>query len=699
VSLRNRGVLRWGDQVQFEGATYTVTGLSGVLVRLTDSGGESHAVLSPQLMADPGFVILTSKAGGGSGSSLRGLDGYPDKAVEQANWWEHHLVEVISGLPPQAFPEDVPRPDYDPKNHTLAEREAAKADELTRLGFEVSARTVKRRRQRYEAEGLIGLIDRRVSSGILPGAGNADPRVVEAIGQVLSEAKDASSRTIAHAIWRTGEILQETHGAGAVKMPSRATFYRLFDLLSQGRHITGSAKTRRSLANRPDGPFDSLTVCRPGEVVEIDSTPLDVMVLLPDGVPGRVELTGMVDLATRTITAAVLRPSTKSVDASLLLARTVTPEPMRPGWVDALRMSHSVFPFRRLLSLDERLANAAAKPVIVPETIVCDHGKAFISNNFRSACRMLGIDFQPAHEGTPTDKPHIERTLGSVATMFAQFVSGHVGRSPEHRGRAVDGERLWSMLELQELLDEWIIAKWQNREHDALRDAVVPGRAFSPNEKYAALVETAGYVPVALTSDDYVELLPTTWRAINAYGIRINRRTYDCSELNPFRRQRSGVSARKNLWEVHYDPYDVSRIWLRNHWDSDKWITIPWTHLRSAPMPFGEMAWNHARQELPEQGRTSTEEEIAEAVAALLRKASAGPEAATEKRKRTSRDQRVVARTKATSRSEDRLPLPESPPKPQTETAPAGQEEASDGLAPVIPLGVYDPFEEAKKRW
>ncbi|MFJ3234091.1 hypothetical protein [Streptomyces sp. NPDC086787] len=37
----------------------------------------------------------------------------------------------------------------------------------------------------------------------------------------------------------------------------------------------------------------------------------------------------MIDVATRTLSAAVLRPSTKSVDASVLLARPVTPELMR----------------------------------------------------------------------------------------------------------------------------------------------------------------------------------------------------------------------------------------------------------------------------------------------------------------------------------------------------------------------------------
>jgi hypothetical protein len=62
-----------------------------------------------------------------------------------------------------------------------------------------------------------------------------------------------------------------------------------------------------------------------GEWTEIDSTPLDVRVVLDDGTVDRVELTGLVDQATRTIAAAVLRPTTKAVDASLLLAWALTP--------------------------------------------------------------------------------------------------------------------------------------------------------------------------------------------------------------------------------------------------------------------------------------------------------------------------------------------------------------------------------------
>ena len=183
---------------------------------------------------------------------------------------------------------------------------------------------------------------------------------------------------------------------------------------------------------------------------------------------------------------------------------------------------------------------------------------------------------------------------------------------------------------------------WQNRPHDGLRDPAHPGRMFTPNEKYAALVEAAGYVPVALSAADYIELLPACWRAVNAYGIKISHRSYDGEELNPLRLQPSGVAARKNLWEVHHDPYDVSRIFVRG---PEGWITCYWRHLDRVPVPFGELAWDHARRQLAADGRAATEQQIADTVAALLTPGIPGPGA--EAAKMTKRDRRVAARTKA----------------------------------------------------
>ena len=684
--------LRIGDRVRFSGAIRTVVGLSGTVVRLAGPGGTLTEVTLAELV-NAGDFERVGVPQSGPLPSASPLDGLPEAAVAEALWWERHIVEVLRGIPPDAPPGTVPKPEYDPRLVSLTRREQAKAAELTAVGRPVTASAVKQRRRRYQARGLAAMADRRATRAAPP-YGRADPRVVDAMRQAIGEATDASTRTASYIFWRAGEILDAGHGAGAVELPSRASRYRLFSALSAGRHTTGSARTRRSLAARPDGPFGQLQVSAPGEVMEIDSTPLDVMVRLDDGVEGRVELTGMADVATRSVTAAVLQPTTKSVDASVLLARTVTPEPMRPGWAKALAMSASALPHRRLSDIDARLEAAAARPVIVPDTIVIDHGKVFVSRNFRASCAWLGISLQPARKATGTDKPHIERTLSSVASLFAQFAAGYTGRSPEFRGRGPGQQAVWSLGELQELLDEWIIAVWQNRPHDGLRDPAHPGRAFAPNEKYAAMVEAAGYVRLALSADDYIELLPARWQVINAYGVKINHRTYDGQELNPFRRQPSGVKEQKNRWEIHYDPYDVSRIWVRDHWNGG-WITVFWTQLHRVAAPFGELAWDHARTRQP----GATEEELADAVAGLLRRASQGPACTSQEtttRKLSRRDRRVAARTKAAQQ----LPVPEAVAGPEQDAAVPDDDHDDGGpVAEVIPMPIFDPFTEADKPW
>ncbi|MFC9636808.1 Mu transposase C-terminal domain-containing protein [Streptomyces mirabilis] len=674
-----------GERVRFDGQIRVVLAVSGRSVTLSDLGGEPRAVPPALLFADDDFEVVDS-SGRMPLPPVSLLETLPQPTLEKAVWWEGHILEVLHGLPPDAPRDAEPKPQYAP-TRSLTAREKAKAAELAAAGHKVSASTVGNYRRRYETGGVLALADRRPVRKT-PKYGTVDDAVVAAMRQAIGEAVDASTRTGTFLLWRTGEILKADHGGHAVELPSRATLYRLLDKLTSGTHTTGSAVTRRSRAHGATAPFGELPAFAPGEVMQIDSTPLDALVRLDDGVIGKVELTGMIDVATRTVTAAVLRPTTKSVDASVLLARTVTPELMRPGWVDALRMSRSVLPHRRLLTLDERLEHAAARPVIVPEMIVCDHGKAFVSRNFMASCRFLEIDVQPAHKGSPFEKGHIEKMLGSVATLFTQFLPTYTGRNTDRRGRHLDKQPVWSLLELQELLDEWIVAKWQNRKHDGLRDPAHPGRSFTPNEKYAALVEACGYVPVALSGDDYVELLPAVWRVVNDYGIRIKRRTYDSPQLTPFRRQPSGIRAKKGLWEIHHDPYDVSRIWVRNHHGDGEWVEATWKHLHRVPVPFGELAWDHASQGLPQ----ATETEIADAVAALLAKAHAGPDQPA-KTKRTARDRRVAARTRAAGPGAS-VPRPEPAPTAEPDT-PAAEDEP---LAEVIPLGLFDPLEDPWRR-
>jgi putative transposase len=323
-------VLRPGDWVHFDGGEHQVVAVVGTSVRLRAPEGTESVVLASYLMASPGFMVV----GGAPVPRVEPfglLDGLPEEVLAEAREWERHLVEVETGLPPDAGPGVMPRPEYDPAVCSLLQRERAKAAELG-----VSLRTVEYRRARYVAQGLWGLVDQRATRA-WEITGRADARLIAVARQIIDAETHASPGTRGRLIRRVVKAVEDTYGPDVVPLPGKTTFYKLIEALSTGRHTFASAVTRRQTANRPEGVFSPAFAARPGEQVQIDSTPIDVMVLLDTGMPVRAGLTIAVDVATRTICGAVLRPvGTKAVDAALLLARMLVPEPMRAGLVDGV---------------------------------------------------------------------------------------------------------------------------------------------------------------------------------------------------------------------------------------------------------------------------------------------------------------------------------------------------------------------------
>ena len=673
-----RPVLRPGDWVHYAGGEHQVVALAGTSVRLRSAAGAESVVLVSYLLASPGFEVT----GGEMPPRVEPmglLDGLPSEVLAAARELERHVVEAVTGLPPGAGPGTAARPGYDPSATSQAQRFRAKAAELG-----VTVRTVESYHARYARQGLAGLVDGRAmrERGV---TGRCDARLVAAVLKVLDAETGNSTGTRARLMRRVVKAVEDAHGPGTVPVPGKTAFYELVDALSAGRHTFGSAATRRQAANRPAGPFTPVLAARPGEQVQVDSTPLDVMVLAEPGLTVRADLTIAVDVATRTIGAAVLRPvGTKAVDAALLLARMLVPEPMRPGWAETLAMSASVLPHARLAAVDARMEAAAARPVIVPDTIVIDGGKVFISETFTRACARLGISVQRARPRTPTDKSVVEATFGSVNTLLAQHLAGYTGRNTDRRGDRVAEQAAWTVPDLQDLLDEWLVAGWQSRPHDALRDPLFPRRAMSPNEKYAALVAAAGYLPVPLSGEDYLELLPVTWRVVNDYGIRIDYRTYDHADLAPWRRQHSGITARKGLWEVHYDPYDLTRVFVRT---PAGWVTAPWTHLPMVSAPFADFTWRHARELAAARGLDAGDQgQVARMLDDLLTRAQAGPGARASAR--------VAARTAIAAADRPALPAAEE----QRDGDGGGEAGSSPGAQqPVVPMGIFDARAEAEK--
>ena len=223
-------------------------GVSGTSVRLADTGGEVVTVTVSGLLADGDFVVLGSRSRPGL-PQVSVLDDLPEGAAEEARWWERHIVEVLTGVPPGSGDGTVPRPEYDPGSVTLTRREQAKAAEMTAAGHPVTASAVAKRRRRYQKQGLAGMIDYRARRR-MPPHGRADAAVVAAMRKAIGEAAEDSTKTAAFVFRRTREILAGD-GGEAGRLPSERTLYRLFARLEAGRHTAGSARTRRSLAARP----------------------------------------------------------------------------------------------------------------------------------------------------------------------------------------------------------------------------------------------------------------------------------------------------------------------------------------------------------------------------------------------------------------------------------------------------------------
>lgn len=211
----------------------------------------------------------------------------------------------------------------------------------------------------------------------------------------------------------------------------------------------------------------------------------------------------------------------------------------------------------------------------------------------------------------------MERTFGSINTLFCQHVHGYVGSGVAMRGKDPAAEAVFTVAQLQDLFDEWVVAVWQSRPHESLTSLWGENRPVSPNEAYAAMVARSGYVPIPRSTVDYVELLPAEWRRINEEGVTLSNRVYDSAELNPYRRADSGITAQNGRWELHHDPYDVTQIWVRNH-HAGGWITATWVHRDLVRQPFSAAIYEHIRARSAAAGEPVRDDYIARRVADLL---------------------------------------------------------------------------------
>lgn len=205
---RPESVLRPGDWVHFDNEEHQVVGLAGTSVRLRSETGAEQVVLAGHLMASPGFAVVDADPAPAV-EPFGLLDSLPDEVLATAKRWEQHLVEVETGLSPDAEPGTPARPGYDPAVHSLTHRQRTKAAELG-----VTERTIEKRRARYLAQGLWGLVDQRAVRE-WEAAGRVDAWLVDALREVIAAETDASTGTRSRLIRRTVRSSRSRSGSAA----------------------------------------------------------------------------------------------------------------------------------------------------------------------------------------------------------------------------------------------------------------------------------------------------------------------------------------------------------------------------------------------------------------------------------------------------------------------------------------------------
>ncbi|MGY3783769.1 TnsA-like heteromeric transposase endonuclease subunit [Streptomyces antibioticus] len=303
-----RPVLQVGAHVRFRDSTWQVIAVAGQQVHLAGETGGDETVVAGHLFADPSFTIVGAETP--QAVTQWGLfETAPEGARRKALAWQRHIREVESGLPGGPDSGGVPRPEYDPDRFTLAQREGGQgrgADRdrlLTCLPDHGAAHAPG-----PPQTGLVGLVDHRTTRRPSP-TGRTDERVITAIeGGAAPPARPLQGH-------------RQGPDAPGHPDPLRPAWARHGDHALPGHLLPARPPARRSRRTppppRPDAPL-------PGRQAGVHSDRGAAAGRAgagrhhAAGRSGRLrrrhhrpkpELTIAVDVATRAILAAVLRPA------------------------------------------------------------------------------------------------------------------------------------------------------------------------------------------------------------------------------------------------------------------------------------------------------------------------------------------------------------------------------------------------------
>lgn len=583
-------LLQTGVRLQFDGELLEVVQVEPTQVTLRDGRGRWRTVAMSEFLSsarmphDSGEEPVPP-----SGVRLAALTAAAREALRTR---AAHIRELLTGYRSGTSEDkrpDEPRPEYDPAG-PLMKRHAAKARELG-----IGERTLRRWVAQYESTGEAGLVDSRQVEGR---RSMVDPRWEQACAVIMKRTANDSTLTTGAFLRLVNHHLDEQYGEETVPRPSRATAYRHLTRLAKGTNaLKGSAKGRRSINDRPPLPYGRLRAMRPGEYAILDTQDLDVFAM--EQVTCRwvpVQLTIVQDLFDRGITGLRVTPmSSKAVDVAGVLYESMVPRPAPRDWPAEAYWAYHGIP-RQLVFTENQPEPLPGVPICPPETIIVDHGKAFLSAHVISVCTQLGITIAPAQPKKPTDKPTVERFFKTLREGLIQYLPAYKGPDVYSRGEKVEDAAFLFIHELEDIIREWVGLVYHRTKHDGLVIPEWPHLDLSPNEMYEAGVAKAGFLRIPNSPGlvyDFLEVVP---RTIQHYGVEIRGLRYWGDALRDHVNEPSPYGGVLNgRWPIRVNPDDVRWVYFQEP-DDGSWHRLEWEHAPMIGTPFSSEAARYARR-------------------------------------------------------------------------------------------------------
>ena len=303
----------------------------------------------------------------------------------------------------------------------------------------------------------------------------------------------------------------------------------------------------------------SFVVQRPLDVVQIDHTPMDIVVVddLYRQPLGKPYLTLATDVATRCILGFVISfvpPSAGTV--SLCMTMIVSP---KTAWM-------------------RQLGVAGEWPMAgLPKTLHLDGAAEFKSKALRRGCGQYGIELvyreRPHHGG------HIERLIGTKMNKL-KSLPGATGGSPKAR-RAYDPDKSAALTlgELEAWFAQQIVGRYHQDPHRGLKGGTPSG---------AWALHPAPALPPGPLKRFRIAFLPAISRTLRRNGIVFEHLRY----WHPIFSQ---WLARRERLSLHFDPRNLARLYVPHEGD---YLEVPFSDLRMPAVSLWEVqaATRHLRE-------------------------------------------------------------------------------------------------------